>query len=35
MDDNTKDTLIFGMRCLTVILCGFLSVAVPYFVLGV
>ena len=35
MDDNTKDTLIFGMRCVTVILCGIFGVIVPHFVLGV
>ena len=34
MDDNTKDTWIFALRCLTVMVCGFLSITVPYFVIG-
>ena len=33
MDDNTKDTLIFGMRVLAVIILGFIGVAVPAFIL--
>lgn len=35
MDRNTKDTLIFAMRCITVMVCGALSLVIPQFVLGV
>lgn len=35
MDDNTKDTILFGMRVLAVIVLGFIGVAVPTFILGV
>lgn len=35
MDDNTKDTLIFALRCLTVVLCGIIGVMLPSFIVGV
>lgn len=35
LDDNTKDTIIFGIRVLAVIVLGFIGVAVPAFILGV